>query len=82
MTTDEAQDVYRDAWTSYLMCGDQKVKEELEEVMDAAQPFCVESGRPGPEWEAFTETLPGFREFWDGLATSCRKVAREMKDRC
>jgi hypothetical protein len=82
MSIEEAQEVYRAAWTSYLMCRDPKDKKEIEQVMDAAQPFCVESGRPGPEWEAFIDTLPGFRDFWDGFATKGRKIAREMKNRC
>lgn len=78
MTTGEAQSVYRDAWTSYLMSSDDEVKKELEEVMDSCQPFCVESGRPGPEWDAFTETLPGFREFWDGFSSGAKRFMEAM----
>ena len=64
------------------MSGSREVKKELEDIMDSAQPFCVESRRPGPEWEAFVDTLPGYREFWDGFACAGRKMVQEMKNQC
>jgi hypothetical protein len=40
--------------------------------MDGVQPHCVSNSGPGPEWDTFIDTLPGFREHWE-------RWGREMK---
>jgi len=64
MTSEEAQDAYRQAWTGWCLATKPEVKRMFEGRMDKLQPLVCE--RPGPVWDAFIDTLPGFREFWDG----------------
>ena len=62
MSPDEAKEQYRATWSAYCLCTGPKQKRELEMLMDDLQPQICEG--PGPEWDAFTKTLPGFLEFW------------------
>jgi hypothetical protein len=61
-----AQHAYRKTWESWLLAKSPKRKRELEEIMDQLQPQCVDPPMPGPDWDAFIDTLPGYREWWDG----------------
>lgn len=74
-TVEAAKVRYRAAWRRYYMLTDgglwesvqatEEVKEEcaaLRAEMDVAQLLICRG--PGPEWNAFVDTLPGFREAW------------------
>lgn len=65
MTSDEAKEVYRNAWMQWCLCQDPTEKEKFEVLMDGAQSSITP--RPGSVWDAFKETLPGYNEFWAGL---------------
>lgn len=62
MTKEEAKEVYRQAWTAWCLTQDPVRKQELEEQMDAVQSTIAYG--PGPEWDEFAASLPGFLEFW------------------
>ena len=48
-------------------------KRVFEQRMDAFQPLICRG--PGPEWQAFAESLPGFVEFWEGsLETHVKRL--------
>lgn len=63
MTPEQAKEVYRSAWASWLLTSDQTLKEELEKVMDSMQPR-IARGPRDPAWKEFARSLPGFLEFW------------------
>jgi leucyl aminopeptidase (aminopeptidase T) len=73
MTKAEAQATYKKAWLDWCIASyeDKRIHEQ---VMDAVQQDCTDSGRPGPEWEAFIDTLPGYREHWEGTAKNLKKM--------
>lgn len=71
MTKAEAQLAYRQAWCVRCLATTQDQRVGAEKVMDAVQPHCVDNGRPGPEWDAFIATLPGFVEFWQRFRREC-----------
>ncbi len=82
MNRQEAEQVYRSAWYQYCLTTDEEKKKFLEETMDYAQPF-IAKGPKDPHWKEFTDTLPGFYEFWEewkkrmdmfceGLPKKCR----------
>jgi len=63
MSPDEAKEAYRKAWGAYCLTGlNLEKKQMLEELMDDLQPKICRG--PGPEWDAFVQTLPGFLEYW------------------
>ena len=64
VTKDEAKKAYRQAWLGWCLTQDPTRKLELEQRMDDLQPRITRG--PGPEWEEFTKSLPGFIEFWEG----------------
>lgn len=66
----EAQAAYRQAWMQRCLATKPDVQRAAERSMDAVQEACVDSGRPGPEWEAFIDTLPGYRESWQRFAAA------------
>lgn len=74
-----AQQTYRRAWTEYATCTDPARRKLLEVAMDGVQPDCVDSRGPGPEWEAFIATLPGYREHWDRLMRAVARPARSRR---
>ncbi len=59
-----AQSAYRAAWAQRCLSNNLDEQKAAERVMDAVQNQCVDGGKPGPEWEAFILTLPGYVEFW------------------
>lgn len=65
LTKSEARKAYRQAWFMRCLAQTQDQQVAAERVMDAMQPHCVESRGPGPEWDRFIKTLPGFIEFWN-----------------
>lgn len=67
MNKQEAQAAYLQAWRQRCLATSLNAQKAAERVMDAVQSACVDGGRPGPEWRAFIETLPGYVEFWNRL---------------
>jgi hypothetical protein len=63
MTQDEAKEAYRQAWLGWCLATSSSSKQVLEKRMDSLQSSITRG--PGPEWQAFVETLPGFVEFWE-----------------
>jgi hypothetical protein len=57
-----AQEAYRANWMAHIKETRPEVKKALEEAMDRLQPMICPG--PCPEWEEFTATLPGYREYW------------------
>ncbi len=78
---EEAQTTYRAAWQSYLFAKTERERDMWARTMDDAQMHCVKSGRPGPEWDAFRATLPGFNEFWDGCKASFDLKVKAMREK-
>lgn len=76
MSPAEAKERYRTVWSSYCLCQDELQKRELEKLMDDLQPRICRG--PGPEWQAFAETLPGFLEFWDRFRVEAKAMAEEI----
>jgi hypothetical protein len=64
MTKDEAKEAYRQAWIGWCLATKQETKRKLEQRMDSLQPSITRG--PGPEWQAFAESLPGYVKFWEG----------------
>lgn len=60
----EARRAYRDAWSTYLLCGDEEERERLGRFMDSLQSR-IARGPDDPAWQEFADSLPGFRDFWD-----------------
>jgi len=69
VTKDEAKEAYRQAWLGWCLTQDPARKHELEQQMDDLQPRIARG--PGPEWQAFAKTLPGFFEFWENAYEKC-----------
>lgn len=63
MTKDQAKEAYRQAWLGWCLATTQETKHLHEQRMDGLQSSIARG--PGPEWQAFVETLPGFVEFWE-----------------
>lgn len=60
----KAMRLYREAWVEWLSASMNR-KDVLEKRMDNLQPHILP--RPGPEWESFIRTLPGYREYWSAV---------------
>lgn len=62
---------YRALWATYTMTPDTDLdtKRALEQGMDAEQVRICRG--PGPLWQSFTDSLPGFREFWKRFDEEC-----------
>ena len=71
---EEAMAEYRALWTQFLMGeseqdyvpGKPGPTMDARTRMDELQPLICRG--PGPVWRAFRATLPGFQEWWDGVA--------------
>jgi hypothetical protein len=59
----EARRTYREAWSRYLLCGDEGERERLGQVMDSLQ-SSIARGPTDPAWAEFADSLPGFRDYW------------------
>lgn len=62
---EEAMSNYRAMWGAYIMTKNPELQQELETGMDAEQLRICRG--PGPIWQEFTKTLPGFHQFWASL---------------
>jgi tetratricopeptide (TPR) repeat protein len=58
----DAQEAYRANWLAYQKEDREEVKRALQEAMDRLQPAICPG--PGPMWDEFSATLPGYREYW------------------
>jgi hypothetical protein len=62
MNSEDAKEAYRANWLAWQKESREEVKIALEEAMDRLQPMICRG--PCPEWDEFTATLPGYREYW------------------
>lgn len=92
MSKEEAQRIYREAWTEYALAQDENRKKQLEDIMDGVQDACVTRnekpcmprGVPNPameEWKVFAATLPGYVEFWDMLDEEFEVLKKMIEER-
>lgn len=76
MRREEAEVAYRDAWgRRKLSIGLER--QRLETEMDRLQ-LLIADGPKDPRWQAFIDTMPGYREFW--RAEAKRLVTRIERD--
>lgn len=78
MTVAEAQAAYRVAWTGWLQSTTEEARHIFEQSMDEVQPFCTSTGRPGPEWNAFIDTLPGYHDAWNRMFNDVMLMAHKL----
>lgn len=92
MSKEEAQRIYREAWTEYALAQDEERKMQLESIMDGVQGECVTRnekpcmprGAYNPameEWKVFEATLPGYVEFWSMLDDDFDKLKKLVAER-
>lgn len=62
MTPEKAKETYRNAWEQWCLCQTLAQKWVFEALMDQMQ--AIISPGPGPVWDAFQKSLPGYEEFW------------------
>ncbi len=84
LTKLEAKARYRMAFSQWLKLGGwdaaPEVRADLERIMDAMQPLICYG--PGPEWQAFVATIPGFREAWgEGAFDHLRRALDASRER-
>lgn len=72
----EAMGIYRALWATYTLTTDTETKKELEEAMDVEQ--CRICRGPGPLWQGFADSLPGFREFWARFDRECAEKIKKL----
>jgi len=77
MTKDQAKEAYRQAWLGWCLASTQESKQMFEQRMDSLQSWIARG--PGPEWQAFAETLPGFIEFWENWQADAVEQAEFIK---
>jgi hypothetical protein len=76
----EAEASYAAAWQQYCLTpqDDTVQRQALEEAMDQLQPQIATSPKD-PRWPAFIDTLPGYKQFWEGWgAEMMQKAARKF----
>jgi hypothetical protein len=78
LTKEDARARYRAAWTMWLTSRTDDDRRIAEKLMDEAQPGCAEGGRPGPDWDEFKATLPGYNAHWQGNRDEMNRMGREM----
>lgn len=66
---EKAKATYRILWETYLVTQDLDVRQALEQGMDAEQVRICRG--PGPLWQNFADSLPGFHEFWERFDAEC-----------
>jgi hypothetical protein len=78
MTVEEAQAMYRVAWTGWLQFTTEEARHILEQRMDEVQSFRTSTGHSGPEWKAFIDTLPGYRDAWDRTYNDAMSMVNKL----
>lgn len=68
---------YRNCWNAWRSMQTQEGKRAMEQEMDRLQPMIAPG--PGPEWDEFKATLPGYNEFWSAFAENAMSQIEEMK---
>jgi len=71
-----AENGYRSAWAGWCVSSGAK-KKEYEVIMDGLQPLIADSPKD-PRWRAFVNTLPGYREVWNGMLIDGLRKAKAM----
>ena len=77
MTLEQLKEGYRDAWLQFCEELDRDKRQELMVLMDLLQPPDL---KDRDEWQAFTDTLPGFREFWNPI-TQAELALANLRER-
>lgn len=80
MNRQDAEQVYRNAWYQYCLTANETKRIFLEQTMDYAQPF-IANGPRDPRWKEFTETLPGFQEYWDSWKRKMESFCRAVEEK-
>jgi hypothetical protein len=62
MNPTQAKEEYRNCWNAWRAMETEEGKIAMEHEMDRLQPMICRG--PCPEWDEFTATLPGYREYW------------------
>lgn len=75
MDVEEAKIIYTHAWANWNLTTDIEERRELENLMDSMQEKIA--SRPGPEWEDFINTLPGYRTFWERWESEMCQIRKE-----
>lgn len=78
MTRETASEIYRGAWSAWLLTSRERDKLRLQVLMDSVQPVIALSPKD-PAWQAFASTLPGFLDFWSGLDKRMVAEARRAR---
>jgi hypothetical protein len=78
MTSEQAQGCYRAAWNQWLLTSDPDAKRALGRIMDFFQPYIANSPKDPPGvWDAFIDTLPGYREWWAAAHERAKKSVEQ-----
>jgi hypothetical protein len=79
---EEAERIYREAWEEYRFNFDADRKKELEKIMDGAQDLlsraCDTAKEAHEEFDKFKDTLIGYNEYWDFLASKALKNIEKL----
>jgi hypothetical protein len=75
LTSATAAEIYRSAWSSWLLVPRERDKLRYQALMDSVQ-STIARGPRDPVWQAFIDTLPGFRDYW---ATVSQRLAEEQR---
>jgi len=80
MTKLEAEIGYRWAFSLWRRATSEAARKPYEKIMDSLQPKIARG--PGPEWSAFVDTMPGYRESWgqsiQALVDEANKKTKEQ----
>ena len=79
MTSEEAKEGYRAAWSGWCLAQDQQAKRIFEETMDKLQHFIAKGPKDPPGvWADFKATLPGYDEVWQQMASKAKTTCLKM----
>ncbi len=80
MTKLQAQQLFREAWSNFLLSKTLQQRTLFEEVMDSVQKDCTDCKGPGFEWQEFVDTLPGYVEYWEGVIDDLEVLIQKIED--
>jgi hypothetical protein len=78
MTKLEAKTLYRWAFAHWRRATSESERRPHERTMDELQSKIA--SRPGREWSAFIDTIPGYREAWNGMIQQARDAMQEKSE--